>query len=130
MAGLLLCNNFTVICELVFDLTQKHTLWQTNFLGKPLETPCQCYWCFSLIQMFADVLQWYSLKTPVLVSLFNKVTDRQLYYKETPIQLFSCEICVIFKKTYFEEHLPTTASWHTFLIMTDEKNVISSVKLY
>ena len=33
----------------------------------------------------------------------------QLYYKETPTQVFSYEICGIFKNTYFEEHLRATA---------------------
>ena len=28
----------------------------------------------------------------------------------TPAQVFSCEICKIFKNTYFDEHLRTTAS--------------------
>ena len=30
--------------------------------------------------------------------------------KEIPTQLFSCEICKIFKNTYFEEHPQTAAS--------------------
>ena len=30
--------------------------------------------------------------------------------KETPRQVFSCDVCKIFMKTYFEEHLPTIAS--------------------
>ena len=30
--------------------------------------------------------------------------------KETPTQAFSCEICEIFKSTYFQEQLPMTAS--------------------
>ena len=30
--------------------------------------------------------------------------------QETPTQAFSCEYCVIFKNTYFEEHLRTAAS--------------------
>ena len=34
----------------------------------------------------------------------------QLYWKGTPTQVFSCEFCEIFKNTYFEEHLRTTAS--------------------
>ena len=34
----------------------------------------------------------------------------QLYQKKTSAQVFSCEICEIFKKTYFEEHLRTAAS--------------------
>ena len=29
----------------------------------------------------------------------------QLYLKETPAQMFSCEICYIFKNTYYKEHL-------------------------
>ena len=37
-------------------------------------------------------------------------TDLQLYLKETPTHLFSCEICEIFKNPYFEEHLRTTDS--------------------
>ena len=32
----------------------------------------------------------------------------QLYWKETPRQVLSCEICEIFKNTHFEEHLQTT----------------------
>ena len=39
-------------------------------------------------------------KTPLSESRFLK--------KETPTQVFSCEICEIFKNTYFEEHLRTT----------------------
>ena len=31
----------------------------------------------------------------------------QLYLKETPAQVFSCEYCQIFKNTYFEEPLRT-----------------------
>ena len=33
----------------------------------------------------------------------------QLYQKEPPTQVFPCEICDIFKNTYFEEHLRATA---------------------
>ena len=29
---------------------------------------------------------------------------QQLYYKDTPTQMFSCEICETLKKTYFEQH--------------------------
>ena len=34
----------------------------------------------------------------------------QLYQKETPTQEFSCELCEIFKSTFFTEHFQTTAS--------------------
>ena len=33
-----------------------------------------------------------------------------LFLKETPIKVFSCEYCEIFKNTYFEKNLRTTAS--------------------
>ena len=39
----------------------------------------------------------------------------QLYQKETPTQVFSCEICDIFKSTYLEEHLQTTAFGRTLV---------------
>ena len=34
----------------------------------------------------------------------------QLYWKEIPTQVLSCQICEIFKNTYFVEHLRTAAS--------------------
>ena len=34
----------------------------------------------------------------------------QLYQRETPIQMFSCEVCEVFMNNYFEEHLRTTSS--------------------
>ena len=37
-------------------------------------------------------------------------SDLQLYLKETPTHVFSCEYCTIFKSTYFEEHLRASAS--------------------
>ena len=39
-----------------------------------------------------------------------QASDLQLIKKETLAQVFSCELCEILKSTYFEEHLPTTAS--------------------
>ena len=46
----------------------------------------------------------------MLVSLKLQASGWQLYSKETPKQVFSCEICKIFKNTYFAEHLRTAAS--------------------
>ena len=38
----------------------------------------------------------------MLESLFDKVADGpQLYQKETPTQMFSCEYCDIFKSSFF-----------------------------
>ena len=36
---------------------------------------------------------------------FNFALSLQLYLKETPTEVFSREICVIFKNTFFIEHL-------------------------
>ena len=50
-------------------------------------------------------------KTPVLESIFNKVTVLQAWsfnLKETPTRVFSCEIFKNLKNTYFEDHLGTT----------------------
>ena len=49
---------------------------------------------------------------------FIKLTEKymyiseslQIYQKEVPTQVFSCEICEIFKNIYFEEHMRTTSS--------------------
>ena len=43
------------------------------------------------------------------IKIFNTI-GLQLYSKENPTQVFSCEHCEIFKNTYFEEHLQTNAS--------------------
>ena len=44
-------------------------------------------------------------KTPESEFLFNKVAGLQLYQKEAPAQVFSCEYRGIYKNTYFEKHL-------------------------
>ena len=47
-------------------------------------------------------------KTPVLESLFNKVTglkDCILIKKETPTAVFYCEYCKIFRNSFFIEHI-------------------------
>ena len=52
-------------------------------------------------------------KTPVLDSLLIKVGD---------LQVFSCELCEIFKNTYFEEHLQTAIStWHQTISYLEKK---------
>ena len=42
-------------------------------------------------------------------TLLSCSSGPQLYLKETPTQVFSCEYCEIFKNTYFGEHLRTPA---------------------
>ena len=62
-----------------------------------------------MLHLCSCCLMLYSVR----VALFRH-SGQKLYLKETPSQVFSCEICDIFKTTYFEEHLRTTAS-KTFL---------------
>ena len=45
----------------------------------------------------------------MLESLFNEVVD----LKETPTQVFFCEICKIFKNIFFFRTLPVAASEQT-----------------
>ena len=58
--------------------------------------------------MFLKTLQILR-KTPVLESLFKKVAG----LKETPIQMFSCVICGIFKNTFCYRTRPVVASEQT-----------------
>ena len=39
-----------------------------------------------------------------------QVFSQQVFKKETPTQMLSCEVWETLKNTYFEEHLLTTAS--------------------
>ena len=49
----------------------------------------------------------------------------QLYQKETPTQVFSCEYCKDFKKTYFEQYLRVAASVQHFSLF--EKEIRASI---
>ena len=44
------------------------------------------------------------------ISLENTCVEVSFNWKDTPAQMFSCEICEVFKNTYFEGHLQMTAS--------------------
>ena len=46
------------------------------------------------------------------------IIHRKTRVLETPAHVFSCEYCKIFKNTYFEEHLRTTASVTKALIVS------------
>ena len=49
-------------------------------------------------------------KIVVLKNLANFTAGLQLYKKETPTQMFPCEICEIFKKTFFYRTPPVISS--------------------
>ena len=66
-------------------------------------------------------------------SLINKVVGLHFIKKETPTQVFFCEYCEIFKNTYFEKHLRTTASvnsraavFQESLALPFKRNVLTS----
>ena len=56
------------------------------------------------------------------VSSFIKLlaSSLQLYYKETPTQMFSCEFCEIFKNTFFQRTplVAASASGLWFSVLT------------
>ena len=70
------------------------------------------------------------METPVLESLFNKAAGLpvcKFIKKETPIQVFSCDYCKVFKKTYFEEHLRTAASVYSKDLLKYKNCVIKNM---
>ena len=75
---------------------------------------------------------------PIMESLLNKVASLQacnFIKKRTPTQVFSCGVCKVFKNTYFEEYLRTTAfvvsfSWlyvHYYVTDLSTKNKMKGV---
>ena len=76
--------------------------------------------CFVFTSSFKNNIEKHSEKSKKKISggggggggAFIRDLRVQLYQKETPTQVFSCETCEIFKNTYSEEHLRMTASRH------------------
>ena len=68
-------------------------------------------------------------KAPALQSFSNKVAGLllQLYQKETPTQLPSCEFWEIFKRTFFTEHLRVTHSEYEYVIRKRGKENIGKM---
>ena len=90
-------------------------IWYTNDPNAHIRTFCKRWsfiWrCFFPMSILKDLriicnVHW---KTPVLESLFNNfasLNGLKLYWKETLTQqVFSCEYCEIFRKSFFIEHL-------------------------
>ena len=88
----------------VFLISELHSLMIHSFLRfNVLLTLIKLTFRGSRSQMFFKIgilkIRNIHRKTSVLESLFNKV----VYL--TPTQMFSCEICEIFKSPFFTEHL-------------------------
>ena len=60
--------------------------------------------------VFLKIFQASQENTCVEVSFLIEPSGLQLYFKKSPVQVFSCGICENFKNIYFEENLRTTAS--------------------
>ena len=69
----------------------------------------------SIKKMFFKNFAKFTGKQIYRISFFDKVAIAGCNFikKETPIQMFSCEFCEIFKNTFLPEHLQTTASVDT-----------------
>ena len=59
-------------------------------------------------KLFLNILQYSQENICVGVSL--QASSSKILLKRNSTTVFSCEYCEIFKNTYFEEHLRTTAS--------------------
>ena len=90
---------------------------------------CRC----SVKKLFIKISQYSHDSTCVGVSLQGLQR-----YEQTPTHMFSCEYCKIFKKTYFEEQLRTTASysfstehfWATASVSLNLGNSLTDYKQY
>ena len=67
---------------------------------------------FSVKKVFLKILQNLQENTCIGVSFLIKLqaSSLQLYLKETPTQVFSCEFCEIFNNTFFQRTTPIAAS--------------------
>ena len=74
---------------------------------------------------------YFSVNVSVLAVVFRQQIYKNLILpdKETPIQVFFCRICNIFKDTCIAEHLRTTVSltWRTRLVSEKIAKVIDTV---
>ena len=76
-------------------------------------------------KLFFKILQYSQDNTCVFQAF------RQLYQKDTPAQVFSCEYCGIFKNTYFVEHLPIVfcAQWMQVDLRFSQRLLSTRVKM-
>ena len=90
----------------------KFTIWcilkKTSTLRNPKTVVRRC----TVKKVFLKISQNSQENTCAWIFFFNRLktlTACNFIKKETLAQMLSCESCEIFKKTYFAEHLRTTA---------------------
>ena len=89
------------LCTKKISLRNKQLIIWWNTTAVVYNSPPEVFW-FSLKNVFLTIFQ-ISEENTWLESVFNKVVQNSK--KETPTQVFPCEICEIFKNVYFKEHL-------------------------
>ena len=97
------------------NFTGKHLCWSLFLITLLVFRPA------TLLKRYRSSPQRGSIKRAVLKN-FAIFTGKHLcrsrfFQKETPTLVFFCEYCEIFKNTYFEKHLRTTASEDTPTLM-------------
>ena len=84
----------------------------TFYLVRRLVWVWRCYWWCSItkgvLKNFQDSQE--NICVRVFFNKFAGLSDWKFIKKRLQHWFFFCEICEIFKNTYFEEHLRTTAS--------------------
>ena len=97
----------------VFLHINKHKIL-AYYDNKKIHDTKYCFWLCSIIKLFLIFPNIHS-KTPA-------AEDLQLYQKDTPTQMISCDYCESFKNTFFTEHLRAAVSgswsWKHFPVMT------------
>ena len=73
------------------------------------------FYCNKIVIFYFALILSKNYLDQIAFSVIFLIYDLLLFSKETPTQVLSYEICEIIKKTYFEEHLLTTASPTIFL---------------
>ena len=83
---------------------------ESVFRKEEKQPPCgKCSVEKDATKKFANYAEKHFCWTLFLIKLRTLITPETLF-KKYATQVFSCEICGIFKNTYFDEHIRVTAS--------------------
>ena len=108
---------FTTVCNYFFTIKTVRNYLQWKILKIVISSHSQRFFKIGALKIFSN----FTRKQLCWSLFFNKVAGlrRKIYKfikKETPTQVFSCEICKNFKNTYFEEHLHNDYFWIFYFV--------------
>ena len=111
---------WTIYTRSIFSLVLLKIFWNFRTTSRKRSTQKQPF-SGVLPGRCPEKIRKFHKKTPVLESLFNKVSRN----KETPAQVFSCEFCKAFKNTFFTENIrwSWSLSFKKFYIVGVHKKV-------